>query len=246
VFKLLTIADGFGDNNAYPEWYPDYYKWTQIIKLMTKNVDLINYSKYGAGNEYIIYCLKEHINLADFTLVQWAQPNRVDLLVNTPEHFKLIAQDPVYHNNIVDINGTSYWLSSGSKLPEVRAIKDGITMQQHQNRSQLFIDYATMFLEHNKYKFLLTADSDYLKINNNENWVWHSPKKGMDSFRFQSNFASLDFGYTQPIPLIAFDFIKKFIMPTSELPWRSLREIDAVENMLLRKYNQYIVNKPND
>ena len=59
--NLLTLADGFGDSIACPSWYPEYTKWPEIIKLMTKGVNLINLSRYGAGNEYITHCLKENI-----------------------------------------------------------------------------------------------------------------------------------------------------------------------------------------
>ncbi len=78
--RLLTIADGYGDNQVGPLWYPKYWKWPKIIGLMTKGVDIVNRSKYGAGNEFMVAELKENIDSADKVIIQWAQPNRLDLL----------------------------------------------------------------------------------------------------------------------------------------------------------------------
>jgi len=106
-----------------------------------------------------------------------------------------------------------------------------------------------LMLYHNiKHKFLLTCDSEYLQhsVTDQSNWCWHEQFKGMDSFRTKSKFAELDLGLTQPVSLIQFDFVKQFIMPQLDLPWRSNREIDAVENMLHRKYKEAVALKPND
>ena len=110
--KLLTIADGFGDSSAVPLWYPNYIKWPEIIKLMTKGLSLTNLSKYGAGNEYIIQCLKNNLENKDSVLIQWAIPNRLDLVLShDSDHTKFwqtqIASDPVYYNNIVQVGHIS-------------------------------------------------------------------------------------------------------------------------------------------
>ena len=42
--RLLTIADGFGDSRAVPAWYPDYIKWPEIIRWMTRDIELCNLS----------------------------------------------------------------------------------------------------------------------------------------------------------------------------------------------------------
>ncbi len=68
--KLLTLSDGYGDSVAVPDWYPKYQKWPEIIQLMTKGVNLNNRSRYGAGNEFIVNELKQHIDTADVVIVQ--------------------------------------------------------------------------------------------------------------------------------------------------------------------------------
>jgi hypothetical protein len=65
----------------------------------------------------------------------------------------------------------------------------------------------------------------------------------MHDFKRKSKYSDLDLGIVQPLPLVAFDFIKKYIMPSIDLQWRNSREIDAVENMLHRHYQEAIKNR---
>jgi len=250
--KLLTISDGFGDSNIGPEWYSDFVKWPEIIKLMTKGVELINLSRYGAGNEYISQCLKNNVHNNDAVLVQWVVPDRLDLVLGEHCNFwqQQIDLDPVYNNNVLDINNDQYWLSSGSQNSNIKEYHSKyICLQQHQLRSQLFVDYAKLLCEaHNvAHGFLLTVDSKYLEdtVKDTSNWCWHEQLKGMDSFRLISTYADLDatLNLMQPISLVQFEFIKKFIVPKFSFPWRNVREIDAVENMLYRKYKEAVVKR---
>jgi hypothetical protein len=249
--KLLTIADGFGDSQAVPSWYPDYIKWPEIIKLMTRGVELTNLSRYGAGNEYIIQTLKNNLTDKTAVLIQWAIPNRLDLvLAHTPEYNAFwnqeIKNDLIYNNNVLMIGHDKTWISSASNSPSVQEYhKKFISIRQHQIRSQLYVDYATLLLSHVPHGFLLTKTSEYLKetIVDVSNWHWHNEFHGMCEFRHQSKYAELELGLVQPTPLVQFDFIRQFIQPKFDLPWRTEREISAVENMLLRKYHKAIKNK---
>lgn len=253
--KLLTVADGFGDNWVGPPWYSDYFKWPRIIELMTRGVEIENQSRYGAGNEYITQCVQNHYKDKAHVIVQWAIPNRLDLwlshdfLATKKFWHQQINRDPVYHENILTVNEDPVWLSSTSKNKFVQEYHSKyISLKQHQLRSQLFINYVKLLLnQHNiPYTFMLTPDSNYLQSNDTSNWCWHQEWKGMTSFRYQSKYADLDFGYIQPIPLIHFDFVKQYLMPIIDLPWRSTREIDAVESMLYRKYKTAMSNKSDD
>lgn len=250
--NLLTIADGFGDNAAVPPWYPAYIKWPEIIKLMTRGVTLYNFSRYGAGNEYIIQCLRNNLTDKHAVLVQWADPRRLDLVLSDePTHCNFwseqIATDAVYNNNVVALGDDRVWISSSSRSPGVIEYhKKFICQRQHQIRSQLYVDYATLLLAHTQHGFLLTKNSEYLAttVKDHSHWHWHNTFLGMCEFRHHSKYAELDLGITQPIPLIHFDFIRRFIQPRFDLPWRSEREIQAVEDMLYRKYKESIKNKP--
>jgi hypothetical protein len=250
--NLLTLADGFGDSMAVPHWYPDYIKWPEIIKLMTRGVNLLNLSRYGAGNEYIIQCLRHNLHQQDAVLIQWAVPDRLDLILSHNTAWQSfwqeqIVQDPVYYNNVVNLGSDKIWISSASMLPAVQEYHQKyIGLRQHQVRSQLFIEHATILLQNIKYGFLLTKNSEYLEssVVNHEHWYWHNLFKGMCEFRKISQYAELDLDLVQPIPLIHFDFIRKFIQPRFDLPWRSEREISAVESMLFRKYKESIKHQP--
>jgi len=249
--KLLTISDGVGDPKQTPvSWYLKYFKWPEIVKLMTKGITLNNCSKVGAGNEFIANQLMQHMNNDDVILMQWTTPNRFDLLldhdsVNTLFWRNTIASDPVYSQNIVECGNNKFWLGSQSSTSPVQEYhKRYISLKQYQLRSQIYIDYAKMLLaqKNTTYRFMLGYDSEYLTVD--ANWIWHEPYKGLDSFRYQSKYKDLDLKFAQPTPLIAFDFIKQYIMPDIDLHWRSSREIDAVENMLYRHYQEAVKNKP--
>ena len=245
--KLLTLSDGYGDSVATPNWYPKYWKWPKIINLMTKGVDVDNLSRYGAGNEFIINQLKQHINYADVVMIQWAQPNRLDLVLahKDPNFWQhVITSDPVYNNNIVTCGNDQFWLSSGSKTDNIKKYhQQYISIKQHQLRSQIYIEYAKLLLEQRRidYRFMLVENSEYIDIDSN--WICHEPFKGMNDFRHKSKYCDLELGIVQPIPLVAFDFIKQYVMPNVDLPWRNDREIDAVENMLYRHYQEAIKNR---
>jgi len=246
--RLLTLSDGYGDSVAVPAWYPKYWKWPEIIKLMTKGVSLNNCSRYGAGNEFIVNQLKNNIESADMVIVQWAQPNRLDLILDhsDPNFWNnVIASDQVYCNNIVDCGNNKFWISSASQTDAVQKYhQQYISVKQHQLRSQIFVEYAKLLLEqHNiDYQFMLVDNSDYLRID--ANWICHEPFKGMNDFKHKSKYSSLDLGIVQPTPLVAFDFVKQHIMPKVDLQWRTDREINAVENMLYQHYQEAIKNKP--
>lgn len=246
--RLLTLSDGYGDSVAVPAWYPKYWKWPEIIKLMTKGVSLNNCSRYGAGNEFIVNQLKNNIESADMVIVQWAQPNRLDLILDhsDPNFWNnVIASDQVYCNNIVDCGNNKFWISSASQTDAVQKYhQQYISVKQHQLRSQIFVEYAKLLLEqHNiDYQFMLVDNSDYLRID--ANWICHEPFKGMNDFKYKSKYSSLDLGIVQPTPLVAFDFVKQHIMPKVDLQWRTDREINAVENMLYQHYQEAIKNKP--
>jgi hypothetical protein len=245
--KLLTIADGYGDSDAVPMWYPKYWKWPEIIKLMTKHVSVKNCSRYGAGNEFIVNQLKNNVDSADVVIIQWAQPNRLDLVLAHPDpkFWKdVIASDQVYNNNVVDCGDNKFWISSGSQTSTIREYhQQYISYKQHQMRSQIFVEYAKMLLDHRNidYRFMLVDDSKYLNIA--ANWLCHEPFKGMSDFKSKSKYSNLNLGIVQPTPLVAFDFIKQYIMPSIDLHWRDHKEIDAVENMLYRHYQEALKNR---
>ena len=250
--NLLTLADGFGDSRAVPSWYPDYIKWPEIIKLMTRGITLHNLSRYGAGNEYILNCLRNNLADKQAVIVQWAVPNRLDLILSHDSEYndfwsQKISRDPIYNNNVVSCGNDSVWISSASTMPEIREYHTKfIGLRQHQLRSQYYIDYATLLLKDIPHGFMLTKTSNYLgeTIHDHNNWFWNQPFQGMCEFRHNSKYSELELGITQPLPLVQFDFIRRFVQPKFNLSWRSEREIHAVENMLYRKYQEALKNKP--
>lgn len=250
--NLLTLADGFGDSQAVPSWYPAYVKWPEIIKMMTKNINLVNLSRYGAGNEYIVNCLRNNWKNHNRILIQWAHPKRLDLVLDHQEpHQKFwqneIQNDTVYKDNVLALGQDKFWITSGSKSLGVQEYHNKyISIRQHQMRSQMYVDYATLLLKDVPHGFLLTKASKYLQdtVHDHNNWFWHDQFQGMCEFRDVSRYRELDLGLTQPIPLIHFDFVQQFVQPKLDLPWRNNMEIQAVENTLYRKYQEALLNRP--
>jgi hypothetical protein len=247
--NLLTLSDGYGDSVAVPAWYPNYWKWPKIIELMTKGVVVNNYSRYGAGNEFIANQLKQNISSADAAIVQWAQPNRLDLVIdytNTVYWNDIIAKDPVYNNNLVNCGDDKFWISSASTVDAVRKYHQQISCKQHQLRSQIFVEYAKLLINQHQidYCFMSVVNFKYLDIE--AKWICHEPFEGMENFKKKSKYADLDLGITQPLPLVALDFIKQYVIPNFKLPWRSNKEINALENVLYKHYLESIKNRPND
>jgi hypothetical protein len=245
--KLLTLSDGYGDSTAEPTWYPKYWKWPEIIKLMTKGIELNNYSRYGAGNEFIVNQLKQNVDSADIVMIQWARPNRLDLVLAHPNPAfwnNVILSDSVYKNNVVECGKHKFWISSNSQTIAIQNYHaQYISLKQHQLRSQLYVEYAKMLLDLRgvDYRFMLVDNSNYLGVN--ANWICHEPFKGMSDFKLKSKYSHLELGIVQPTPLVAFDFIKQYIMPSIDLQWRSDRDINAVENMLHRHYQDAVKNR---
>ena len=245
--KLLTLSDGYGDSIAVPDWYPKYWKWPEIIKLMTKGIELENFSRYGAGNEFIVNQLKQYVDGTDTVIIQWVQPQRLDLVLAHKDPVfwhDVIASDLIYNNNILDCGGNKFWISSSSKTDAVREYHQRyISIKQHQLRSQIYIEYAKLLLEQHgiDYRFMLVENSEYIDVD--ANWIWHEPLKGMNDFRHKSKYCDLELGIAQPTPLVAFDFIKQYIIPSIDLQWRNNIEIDAVENMLYRHYQEAVKNR---
>jgi hypothetical protein len=253
VKKILIIGDGFADPAAAHLWYQDFYKWPTLINLMAKNIAITNMARYGAGNEYMSYCLQSQYQHYDLVLIQWSKAERLDLVLDhTQEHLtfwqQTIAQDPVYQHNVVDLEGKKIWISSASKNQTVVEYHQKyITPTQHQMRSQLLVEHAMLMLEANNidYRFMLTYDAPYLS-NINARWMCHKPLRGQHSFRSVSKHSQADIDYVQPIPLVSFDYIRKVIQPNLDLDWRSDCDLDALEVMLLKKHQLAMKQKPND
>lgn len=248
--RLLAISDGFGDSNSAPQWYQKYYRWPDLVRFMTAGVEVVNVSRWAAGNEYMTNQLKSRYKQFDCALIQWTVPNRFDMLLTEKNHNHwkpIIESDPLYKHTVVDWDKQKFWLSSDSPLPEIRNYhQQYVSKEQHQMRSQLYIEYAKLLLEseNKKHGFMLVENSEYLNVD--ANWLWHEPRKGMNDFKKQSRYWELDLGFYNPLPLISFDFVKNFVMPNIDLNWRNARDIDAVENMLYRHYQEALKNRPND
>ena len=132
--KIFCFGDGYAANHIWPEW-------PAIIEALYPQWQHKNYGAVGAGNEFITSAVvQEHSkNPCDFFIVQWANPNRFDKLLQDDTWNYIIDNDPVYHFNRVKLNNQTWWLSSASTEKIVQQYHlTYVQTQQAESRSQNF------------------------------------------------------------------------------------------------------------
>ncbi len=130
--KIYTFGDGFASGHIWPEW-------PQLLDALTGSVE--NYGHIGAGNEFIFNCaIKAAVKAKsdDIFLVQWAQSNRFDKLLEDEYSTTIKQADPIYKDIEATVFGQTWWSSSASKLEIIKSYHRLVGPTQSQNRSKLF------------------------------------------------------------------------------------------------------------
>ena len=86
--NIYTFGDGFATGHIWPEW-------PQILQAILYNCTIKNCSGIGAGNEFIFSNLVGALAkdpLATY-IVQWAQPDRFDKLIEDTSWDNIIKND---------------------------------------------------------------------------------------------------------------------------------------------------------
>jgi hypothetical protein len=124
---IYTLGDGYATGHIWPEW-------PQIMQALLPDYKVVNLAGIGAGAEFLVSQMVDHVTSNSYVVFQWPYPKRFDKLVD--ENWdKIIKSDPVYHFNIV--NG--WWLSSASTQPEVEHYhKFYINSTQHNKRLSVY------------------------------------------------------------------------------------------------------------
>lgn len=245
VKHLYTAGDGYCANGVWP-------MWSQILAEIL-DCEWTNLSQVGAGNEVIAAQILDELanqfcSCTDtLWLIQWTQPNRLDL--QNPERFTdQISQDPVYYKNYVRTAlGHNYWCSSASTIDFVTTNNDLIPITQHQSRSRMFQLAVAHALDHSQatWKYLLTYPADWReqKFISESSWLLPSLKE----FRSVSQYLDLDIGYIQPVSSVHLDWLEQKVLPMLDYDsdrFESIRKkyLDRDQNRLLDPgfYNQSV------
>jgi len=200
--KIYTFGDGYASSHIWPEW-------PVILQALLPNCNFVHYGAVGAGNEYILNAIVQ-ANQSDsnaYFLVQWAQANRFDKLLEDSSWDGIIDTDPVYYFNRNNIADQTWWISSASTQSDVVAYHQHFVQpQQHKNRTNNFIYLAGHLLK-DKSLFFSTAAVD--RYFDNINWV----KEDMSKFSWQERFKDVRQSHVQPSPVVHLAYVKEHVLP---------------------------------
>lgn len=206
--KIYTFGDGYASNHIWPEW-------PVILQALLPEYSFSHYGAVGAGNEFILNAvIQSHQTDPDaYFLVQWAQANRFDKLIEDSTWDNIIDTDPVYHFNRVQLAENQWWISSASRQQTVIDYhKHYIQQKQSRVRTLNYIYLAGNLLK-NKSLFFSTANlkfsKDKQKYINNNNWV----EKNMVDFSFEPRFSKVRQTEVQPSPIVHLAYVKEHLLP---------------------------------
>jgi hypothetical protein len=190
--KILTFGDGYAANHIWPEW-------PAVLQALYPELEHENFGAVGAGDEFIATAVVQaHQRWPQaFFIVQWAQSNRFDKLIQDTSWDSIIDSDPVYDFNRVNLHGQTWWLSSASQQPAVRQYHDQyVQTKQADLRSSNYRYLVANLLQERSIFF------DLAKIRN---------------FANQPRFATVRQQHVQPSPIVHMTWVEEYLVP--KLPW---------------------------
>jgi hypothetical protein len=185
-------------------WYPT---WAWF--LSSAYDETYNYGNSGAGNEYILNAIVQanQIDSHAYFLVQWAQADRFDKLLEDISWDGIIDTDPVYHFNRNHIADQTWWISSASTQPDIVTYHSHyVQSMQSKNRTLNSIYLAGNLLK-DKSLFFSTSGVDCLF--SNINWA----VEDMSKFSQQERFKEVRQSQVQPSPVVHLAYVKEHVLP---------------------------------
>ena len=218
---IYTFGDGFAAGHIWPEW-------PQFIEILTQS-PVSNFGHIGAGNEFIFNCAVKAALTAtsdDIFLIQWADPNRFDKIIEDKVWKELQKTDIVY----ADINSTvfdqTWWSTSASQLSEIEKYKSFyIQEQQAYNRTFLYMISLSKMLDFLKIKHLYFSTYPIVQA---EGLPWIDID--LESYSQQFNDRESEI---QPSPIVHFRYVVEKILPRLNINLKYQTEIEQ----LIKNYN---------
>ena len=215
--EISTFGDGYASSHIWPEW-------PVILEALLPDYSFTHYGAIGAGNEFIANAvIQAHLkNPEAYFLVQWAQVNRFDKLIEDSTWDDIIAADPTYHFNRVQLAENQWWISSVSQQPTVvNYHKHYVQSKQSKLRMLNYVYLAGNLLRDNALFFStmdLNITTDERKYVTN-NWV----EKNMRDFSFEPRFSMLRQSQVQPSPIVHMAYVKEYLLPNLPFTVDSVR-----------------------
>jgi hypothetical protein len=182
----------FGDGSAASHIWPE---WPVIISALYNDIKNKNFGAIGAGNEFITSAVVEahKEDPTAFFLIQWAQHNRFDKLLQDDLWSEIIKTDPVYYFNTVELNKNQWWISSASTQKDI----------QHYHKHYI----------QTKQSELRTANYKYLLLNLLKNQSIFFSTEDMEVYSRQPRFKDVRQKEVQPTPIIHMAYVEEKILP---------------------------------
>jgi hypothetical protein len=225
--KIYTFGDGYASSHIWPEW-------PVILQALLPNYSFAHYGAVGAGNEFITNAvIQAHLDDPEaYFLVQWAQTDRFDKLIEDSTWDNIIDTDPIYYFNRVQLAENQWWISSASQQPTVINYHKHYVQSKQSRIRMLNYVYLVSNLLRDKSLFFSTQElkftKDEYKYINNNNWV----EKNMLDFSRESRFLKVRQQEVQPSPVVHMAYVKEYLLPNLPLVVDSDR-LDELERRIL-------------
>jgi hypothetical protein len=210
---IITAGDGFAANHIWP-------MWPRLLSQHIPDSQTISLGKPAAGNEFIfnsvLYAIRER--RPDLVLVQWAQSQRLDLIVDNDHKRDTALQDEVYHHNLYPVDKNTWWLSNASTQSYVRQYHSeyiGYTQALSRTRNYIISLAAVLRARQIPFKFFSTYDVEFYPDTDIDwtHWVWHTPGRGMEHYSRQERFADIRGTEVQPSTAVHDAWLQQVLLP---------------------------------
>ncbi|WP_353482137.1 hypothetical protein [Haliscomenobacter sp.] len=190
--KIFCFGDGFATGHIWPEW-------PQILQTLVPQYQVINTAGIGAGTEFLVSGFVDLIDQMHDSIVifQWSAAERFDKMIQDNSWQNIIANDPTYYFNVnIDSHNRKWWLSSASKVQEIRNYHN-IYAQQHQHNRRQQVYHA-----------LVSQTASNLDCQ-----IVHTSTESADTFSQHNRFRSTRQTQVQPSPIVHFYWLIEQIIP---------------------------------
>ena len=194
------MGDGFAHGHIWPEW-------PQILQALIPTVPITVLSGIGAGNEFLVSSLLSAEPDQDIVILQWAQADRFDKIVQDRPWEEIARDDTIYGGNFYNLDGDRWWLSSGSQASEIQRYHSFFVQSRQCSRRLQDLQKLVQ-------GFLASRSCSYLAIST----------PGQNAFSRQSRFQTIRGDQVQPSPPVHMVYLQEVILPQLPVQIDPVRE----------------------
>lgn len=149
--KIYCFGDGFASGHIWPEW-------PQLLEALLPTYQVKVISGIGAGPEYLVTQFSRILPVDGIVIFQWPIESRFDKILQDKYWKDIADRDPVYNFNLYNHSDETWWLSSGSSMPEVKQYHSKfIQPQQAKVRLTVYQNLVKEILDKSGYPYFFTS-----------------------------------------------------------------------------------------